>query len=153
MSMKAAFDKAGVKSKEISQKSHSNSESADKIVFRENGKLRRELLTNDALNWADKLYQNGYDGVTHTQLRNFFNEVKALQSRIEAYSFEDVDALIGLLKSKAAYALAKAEKKRKKGFENLQKMIEQGVDYSTDAEKFNDFVIFFEAVMGFYKGR
>lgn len=83
----------------------------------------------------------------------FFNEVKALQSRIEAGGFPSNEAMVGLLKSKVAYAYARAEKKRKTGFEYLQSMIEQGVELSKSKEDFDDFTLFFEAVMGFFKGR
>jgi len=123
-----------------------------KIVFRNNGQLRRELLTSEAEEWADLLYDNK-NGVTATQLRNFFNEVKALQSRIEAGGFVPNEAMIGLLKSKVAYAYARAEKKRKTGFGYLKSVIEQGSDMSKSEEAFNDFALFFEAVMGFFKGR
>jgi len=121
---------------------------APKIAFRgENNKRRRELFTKDAKEWANLLY-----GVSDTQLRNFYNQVKALQAKIEAEGFEKNDALIGLLKPKAAYALARAEKRNKKKFEYLQVMIEQGVDHSASPESFEDFVLFFESVLGFYKG-
>src|SRR3989338_4976499 len=53
-----------------------------KIVFRSNSQLRMELLTSEAKEWSELLYDNS-DGVTPTALRNFYNEVKALQSRIE----------------------------------------------------------------------
>lgn len=122
------------------------------IVFRANGQLRRELLTTDAENWSNLLYDNGF-GVTPTALRNFYNEVKALQSRIEAGGFKSNEAMVGLLKSKAAYAYARAENKRKTGFGHLKSMIEQGSDLSKSERDFNDFALFFEAVMGFFKGR
>ncbi|HHT9145915.1 MAG TPA: type III-A CRISPR-associated protein Csm2 [Candidatus Wunengus sp. YC61] len=122
------------------------------IVFRANGQLRRELLTSDAENWSNLLYDNGY-GVTPTALRNFYNEVKALQSRIEIGGFQANEAMVGLLKSKAAYAYARAENKRKTGFGHLKSMIEQGSDSSNSKEAFEDFALFFEAVMGFFKGR
>lgn len=163
MSMGDAFKKAGYKGSGNPQKQqHGYSESRrpsgeqannpPKIVFRTNGQLRRELLTSEAETWADLLYDNK-NGVTATQLRNFFNEVKALQSRIEAGGFVANEAMIGLLKSKSAYAYARAEKKRKTGFEYLKNMIEQCVDLSKSEEAFNDFALFFEAVMGFFKGR
>ena len=123
-----------------------------KIEFRANGQLRRELLTSEAENWSELLYNNG-SGVTATQLRNFFNQVKALQSRIEGGGFQSNEAMVGLLKSKVAYAYARAETKRKAGFEYLKSMIEQGSDKSTSKEAFDDFALFFEAVMGFFKGR
>ncbi|WP_347275369.1 type III-A CRISPR-associated protein Csm2 [Candidatus Kuenenia sp.] len=122
------------------------------IVFRANGQLRRELLTSDAENWSNLLYDNGF-GVTPTALRNFYNEVKALQSRIEAGGFPSNEAMVGLLKSKAAYAYARAESKRKTGFGHLKSMIEQGSDLSKSERDFKDFAHFFEAVMGFFKGR
>lgn len=163
MSMKEALNKAGYKGSENPQRqqhgygrdirqSGGQTINPPKIIFRNNGQLRRELLTSEAENWADLLYDNK-NGVTATQLRNFFNEVKALQSRIEASGFAVNEAMIGLLKSKAAYAYARAEKKRKTGFEYLKSMIEQGSDLSKSEEAFNDFALFFEAVMGFFKGR
>lgn len=123
-----------------------------KIVFRSNGQLRRELLTSEANEWSEVLYNNN-DGVTATALRNFYNEVKALQSRIEAGGFQANEAMVGLLKSKAAYAYARAKKEKKTGFEYLKSMIEQGSDLSKSKEDFTDFALFFEAVMGFFKGR
>lgn len=163
MSMREAFNKAGFKDVRKNQENNFLGESEHskqsepknnppKIVFRDDRQLRRELLTSDAEKWANFLYDNK-NGVTATQLRSFFNEVKALQSRIEAGGFTANDAIIGLLKSKAAYALVRAEKRRKKGFKYLKNMIEQCVDLSKNEEAFNDFVLFFEAVMGFFRWR
>lgn len=124
------------------------------IVFRDNGKLRKELLTSEAKDWADALQQ-----VSSTQLRNFYNEVKTLQSRIEAANslgengFDRHEALIGLLKAKAAYAVARSESSRRNAYECLQDMICQCVDLSNTPEAFEHFCIFFEAVLGFHKGR
>lgn len=129
-----------------------NTNNPPKILLRRNGQLRRELITSEAEQWADSLHNNG-NGITATQLRNFFNEVKALQSRIEAGGFDANEALVGLLKSKAAYAYARAEKKREIGFRHMKSMIEQGVELSRSPESFNDFALFFEAVMVFFKGR
>lgn len=168
MSMRDAFNKAGHSGvKQYSgqrqggsypQRQGGGSTSSDntnnppKIILRHNGQLRRDLLTSEAEQWADSLHNNG-NGITATQLRNFFNEVKALQSRIEAGGFDATEALVGLLKSKAAYAYARAEKKREMGFRHMKSMIEQGVELSKTPESFNDFALFFEAVMGFFKGR
>lgn len=163
MSMRDAFNKASFKGGGNPQKqqqgysenrrpSGEQANNPPKIVFRANGQLRRELLTSEAETWANLLYDSK-NGVTATQLRNFFNEVKALQSRIEADGFAANEAMIGLLKSKAAYAYARAEKKRKKGFEYLKNMIEQCSDLSKTKQDFDAFALFFEAVVGFFKGR
>lgn len=138
--------------KDRDKDSTKHSINSPKIVFRKDGYLRKDLLTSEAEKWADLLFDDR-NGVSATQLRNFFNEVKALQSRIEAGGFLSNEAMVGLLKSKVAYAYARAEKKRKTGFEYLQSMIEQGVELSKSKEDFDDFTLFFEAVMGFFKGR
>lgn len=156
---KEIMDKFGGKDKKkYGEKSLQGSKQSEQtikppqIVFRSNSQLRRELLTSEANAWSELLYNNN-DGVTATALRNFYNEVKALQSRIEASGFQANEAMVGLLKSKVAYAYARADKKRKTGFEYLKSMIEQGSDLSKSKEGFTDFALFFEAVMGFFKGR
>lgn len=78
---------------------------------------------------------------------------KILRGRSFYLSMLTEVASLKISKSKVAYAYARAEKKRKTGFEYLQSMIEQGVELSKSKEDFDDFTLFFEAVMGFFKGR
>ena len=154
--MRDAFNKAGYKNPNKSKgKDIEQDFKAPEIIFRKDSLRRRQLFTDDAKKWAGYL-----TGISDTQLRNFYNQVKALQAKMEANGFKQNDALIGLLKPKAAYALAKAENKKKKSFRFLQSMIEQCVDHciaeevSEDLlkEYFEDFALFFEAVLGFFKG-
>lgn len=124
------------------------------IEFRDNGRLRRELLARDALDWAGALR-----GVSQTQLRNFYSEVKSLQARIQNDrngEFENYRALVGMLNAKVAYACARANADSKGGFKNLEKMIKRCVYLSQldeSSEAFNDFALFFEAVLGFFRGK
>ncbi len=124
-----------------------------KIVFRdEQGYRKKDIFTNLAQTYADEMAKYK---MTQTQLRKYYNEVKALEARIKANpDFRVNEAIIGLLKSKVAYGLAKeSDGNKKEGFRVLLHMVEQGIEWSTTPEYFEDFVLFFEAVVGFFKGR
>ena len=68
--------------------------------------LKENLLTKEARDWAKKFIQprNRYDKLTSAQLRKFYGEVKALETKIEAKGFSQIKPLIKMLKSKAAYS-------------------------------------------------
>jgi CRISPR type III-A-associated protein Csm2 len=124
------------------------------IKFRdENGNLRRELLTTEAESIAKSFERSG---LTNTQLRKFYNEVKALQAQIEATEgndeekFKKNEALIAMLKSKVAYARHRPQGEK---IEELKKFIDACVDKIHSLQDFKDFTIFFEAVVGFAKLR
>lgn len=162
MSMKDAFNKAVFKGggnpqrqqhgySGDRQQSGGQTINLPKLIFRdEKGYRKKELFTECAVEYA-----NAMEKMTQTQLRKYYNEVKALESRIKANpDFKANEALIGLLKSKVAYGLAKeTDKNRKEAFKVLLNMTEQGIEWSTKPEYFEDFVLFFEAVMGFFKGK
>ncbi len=140
-------EKHGVRQQERNDPPSNRPKEPPAIQFRSGEWLRREILTIDALEWA-----NALRGVSNTQLRNFYNEVKSLQARIETGGFEKNSALVGMLKAKVAYAFARADSKSKDGFAHLKRMIESCVDLSDSEQAFNDFALFFEAVLGFSKG-
>ncbi len=169
MSMRDAFNKAGHGgAKQYSGQKHGGSypqrqgqsniqsehlPSMPKIVFRDKSNYRKkELFTDYALQYADELTRHK---ITQTQLRKYYNEVKALEARIKANpDFKANEALISLLKSKVAYGLAKeTDRDKKEGFKVLLNMVEQGIAWSTKPEYFEDFVLLFEAVAGFFKGK
>ncbi len=157
MSMGEAFKKAGYKGGGSPQRQQERDRGQQytvnlpKLVFRdENGYRKKELFTEHAIAYADAMIN-----MTQTQLRKYYNEVKALEARIKANpDFKTNEALIGLLKSKVAYGMAKEnDKNKKEAFKVLLNMTEQGIEWSTKREYFEDFVLFFEAVMGFFKGK
>jgi CRISPR type III-A-associated protein Csm2 len=116
------------------------------IVFRdEKGNLRRALLVKEAEGFAKKL---NYGGVSFTQLRNFFNEVLALKEKLKVKPYEEIEAEIGMLVSKANY-----KKVRERKNTELFKFIKQGVDSIKSGENFKDFAVLFEAVVGFFPRR
>lgn len=130
------------------------SASLPQIKFRdEKGNLRRELLTTEAKSIAGNFEGSG---LTNTQLRKFYNEVKALQAQIEATEgddkekFEKNEAMIAMLKSKVAYARYKPQGEK---VDELKKFIDACVDNIKTFQNFKDFTTFFEAVVGFVKLR
>ncbi len=157
MSMKDAFKNAGYKGggghHDNRQRQVSESIDLPNLTFRdEQGYRKKELFTVHAQKYADEMARLR---MTQTQLRKYYNEVKALEARIEANpDFMANEALIGLLKSKVAYGLAKeTDREKRKGFEVLLKMVEQGIAWSTKKDYFKDFVLFFESVIGFFRGK
>jgi len=162
MSMKEALNKAGYKGSGNPQRQQhgqgrdrgqSGEQAVDlpRLIFRdEKGYRKKELFTEHAVAYADAMMK-----MTQTQLRKYYNEVKALDARIKANpDFKSNEALIGLLKSKVAYGMAKeTDRDKKEAFKVLLNMTEQGIGWSTKPEYFEDFVLFFEAVIGFFKGK
>lgn len=135
-----------------------NSQKNQPIRFRdENRNLRRELLTDEAKDWAEKVGKK----VSYTQLRKFYSEVLSIQSRMkdipdENESFKKYEAVIGMLISKANYAKIRSKKRRQKDgtevyeYEQLYNFIDCSVSSIHKKQDFDDFVLFFEAVLGFF---
>lgn len=129
-----------------------------KVVFRDDqNRLRRELLVEDAQEWAHRIAKR----VSYTQLRKFYSEALALKSRMEEKvrdkgkeeGFKEMEALIGMLISKANYSKIKSRYYAgDKIYENeeLFNFIYACVTAVHSEQDFNDFVLFFEAVLGFF---
>lgn len=127
--------------------------------YYENGALRPELLDTHAKVLGESFAKKGDAGVKSTQMRRFYGDVKELETRIERKEgvdiFESNDpqkltqylALIRMLKSKAAYAAGRNTVSR--AFESF---IAKAVDQIRTPKDFRAFVLFFEAVVGYYYG-
>jgi len=137
--------------REFERKSHDNfNRYLSQIKFRdEDGNLRRKLLTDEASEIAKEFKRSN---LTNSQLRKFYNEVKALKDRIEATEgndeekFKKNEAMIAMLKSKITYARYRPQGKN---LEALKKFIDTFIDKIRSFQDFEDFIIFFEAVVGF----
>lgn len=120
----------------------------EKIKFRDEQKhLRRELLVTEAKTWAERVAVK----VSYTQLRKFYSEALALKSKLEEKGFKEMEALIGMMISKANYSKIKSKYKDGK-YENeeLFNFINSCVHAIHSEQDYKDFVLFFEAVLGFY---
>jgi len=84
-------------------------------------------------------------GLTTTQIRNIFNEVKKMQMK----GF-DWNKLL-LLKPKLAYMAARPG--AKKGTEIMRDVLTTAIDkVNNDEKRFENFVNFFEAILAYHRG-
>ena len=106
-----------------------------------------ELFNETAKYWAQKI-----DRTKKTQARNFYDKILQLQDEIKQNSFESVYPFIKMLNSKVAYGVSR----RVVSYE-FQEMMESCISQITNDKRgeqiFENFKLFFEAVLGFFKGR
>ena len=115
--------------------------------------LDSNLLTNKAEAWAREFASRG---LSPTQIRKFYNDVKALESKIEAKKdeptgFKEVLPLIKMLKSKVAYAVRLGGQQRVP-FE-FKRFIDEMIESINDEKDFEAFCKVFEATLGFFYGK
>ncbi len=111
--------------------------------------IKEELLTTRAEKIADDFIGDvRRPNVKSSQLRKFYNEVKALAKRAEEEKFEKIKPLVKMLKVKVNY-------QKGRGFvpEVFVRFISDCVDNIEDKSDFDAFVKHFEAVIGFYYGK
>ena len=94
-------------------------------------------------------------GVTSTQLRRIFDEVKRFEQilMLQKNQWENQLPYIKMIKSKVAYSVARAikQKSEEKGvYKNLEAFISSGIDLIKKQEDYHIFVSLFEAAYGFY---
>jgi CRISPR-associated protein Csm2 len=116
-----------------------------------------ELFSATAREWAKLIesYECG-DGrgrkkrkkTKKSQVRNFYDRVLELEQRVRHDAFEEVLPFVKMLNSKVAYA-------ETRDVVNCAfvDMMNQCIDQIDSTEKLKVFKLFFEAVLGFYKGR
>lgn len=103
--------------------------------------------------WGKPEYISGLSG---SQLRQFFGEIKALQSKMgkNGEEFSKVYPFVLMLKSKAAY---------KEDTKNIPRKFKEFIDINIELiknankegkgfETFNNFALFYEVVIGYFKG-
>lgn len=97
------------------------------------------------------------DGVTSTQVRRLFDEIKRYERIIkddDQKSWNEQYPYIKMMKSKVHYTVARAKKRAnsitQKCYDNLSDFISEGIDLIKDANDYHVFVSLFEAVYGFY---
>ncbi len=115
-----------------------------------------ELLDKTAKEWAEAISRT-----KKTQVRNFYDKILELQDDIKKEekegkskeeAFKEVYPFIKMLNSKVAYGVS-----RRVVSNEFQEMMSQCLKQITNDEngrkKFETFKLFFEAVLGFFKGR
>lgn len=122
--------------------------------------IKPDLFDNTARKIAESFYtenpQNGViTGVSITQLRRLFDEVKRFEQILEVTpeQWEEQLPYIKMIKSKVHYAVARAIKQKgeEEGvYKNLAAFITQGIDMVKELPDYHVFVSLFEATYGFY---
>lgn len=109
------------------------------------------LLTTDAEQYADS-FVGDRPQLRSAQLRRFYNEVKALEARIEAGGFEANAPLVKMLRPKVAYACPQRKENRKIS-ESFARFLWKHIEHIRSKQDFEDFCLMFEAVVGFFYGK
>ena len=93
------------------------------------------------------------NGVTKTQLRRLYNEVKRFELLLDGSigKWEKNFPYIRMIKSKASYNITRAKTPfTSTGYENLSAFIMEGINLIKDEKDYHVFTALFEAVYGFY---
>ena len=105
-------------------------------------------LTAPFYNEKYKKIEVGRDGLTTTQLRNFFGELR----RIQSLGFEGNETDFYMLKPKLAYAKARALKNNRiSDFEAVIRLLVDKVAETNEPYRFINFAKFVEATVAFHK--
>jgi CRISPR-associated protein Csm2 len=106
-------------------------------------KDKGELFNKTAKAWAEKI-----ERTKKSQVRNFYDRVMELENDAKEKAFESVLPFVKMLNSKVAYAQTRGHASKE-----FVDMMNQCIDQIDSSEKLRVFKLFFEAVLGFYKGR
>jgi len=106
----------------------------------------KNLFDGVASSWAEAINRT-----KKTQARNFYDKILDLEKKVKNDGFESVYPFIKMLNSKVAYGVSRRVVSRE-----FQEMMEQSLkqigNNQEGEQKFKHFKLFFEAVLGFFKG-
>jgi len=106
----------------------------------------KELFDTVAKEWADAINRT-----KKTQARNFYDKILELGEKIKKDDFESVYPFIKMLNSKVAYGVSRRVVSRE--FQEMMgQCLAQIKDNDNGQQTFEHFKLFFEAVLGFFKG-
>ena len=122
------------------------------VIEQKDGK--KELIKLNDKNLFDEVAREWAEAIKRTkktQARNYYDQLLSLQDRIKEEDFESVYPFIKMLNSKVAYGVT-----RRVVSNEFQEMMKQCLEQITNDKKgeqqFKHFKLFFEAVLGFFKG-
>ncbi len=106
-------------------------------------KAQPKLFDEIAKEWAEAV-----ERTKKSQIRNFYDRVLELEKQAQKEEFAEVLPFVKMLNSKVAYGVSRRVVSRE-----FQEMMESCIAQVDSPEKLKVFKLFFEAVLGFYKGR
>lgn len=101
------------------------------------------LFDTTASEWAELIGKT-----KKTQARNFYEKVLELEAKANNEAWENVLPFVKMLNSKVAYGVS-----RKVVSQEFEKMMNKAIEQVNTPEDLRVFKLFFEAVLGFFKGR
>lgn len=105
-----------------------------------------ELFSVVAEEWAEAISRT-----KKTQARNFYDKILELQKEIDEKNFESVYPFIKMLNSKVAYGVNRRVVSRE--FQEMMDQCLKQIRQDQNGEQtFRNFKLFFEAVLGYFKG-
>lgn len=112
-------------------------------------------LFSDTAKCIAECFGTKSSGVTSTQFRRIFDEVKRFERLVETEEdWKRQEAYVRMISSKVAYAVARAKatgKPDSNGYwDNFKNFIDKGLAQVHDGSDFKVFVALFEAAYGFY---
>ena len=125
----------------------------------------KELFNKTAQNWAETIFEDKEyiekekrgrieknfkkDPIKTTQMRKFYDQVllKYNEVKIDKKEFDEVLPFIKMINSKVEYAYS-----RELVSKSFREMMRTSIEQIEDEKKLENFKLFFEAVIGFYKG-
>jgi len=106
----------------------------------------KRLYDEVAQHWA-----NSINRTKKTQARNFYDQILKLDEKIKSDGFDSVYPFIKMLNSKVAYGVSR--RVVSKEFQDMMTQCLEQIKQDKNGEQtFKNFKIFFEAVLGFFKG-
>lgn len=116
----------------------------------------KELFNKTALAWAKNI-GTGKGGVQNTQMRKFYDQVLSLHQKAKPMNDEEFEnellPFVKMLNSKVAYASTRNSGGGKIVNDKFVEMMTSCIDQVKNKKDLNTFKLFFEAVIGFHKGR
>jgi CRISPR-associated protein Csm2 len=127
------------------------------VAYRDkDGNVRPELLDKEAESIA-KSFAEGNDRLSTNQLRRFYGDFKQLEKKYKTKTgsgkekekvFKEILPLVKMQRSKAEYAL-----NRRTITEGFKNFLVENIQFIDNWQKFEDFMLYFEAVVGFCYGK
>jgi CRISPR-associated protein Csm2 len=115
-----------------------------------------ELFNKTADSWAKKI-GTGKGGVQNTQMRKFYDQVLNLENKAKHMDEENFKSellpFVKMLNSKVAYASTRNSSGGKIVNKAFVEMMNSCINQVESKKDLNTFKLFFEAVIGFHKGR
>lgn len=115
-----------------------------------------ELFNKTALSLAEKI-GTGKGGVQNTQMRKFYDQVLNLYQKSKSMSDEEFQSdllpFVKMLNSKVAYASTRNSGGGKIVNSEFVDMMSSCINQVSNKKDLKTFKLFFEAVIGFHKGR